>query len=402
MGKKRVQVVGGGFSGLAVAYFLVKEGHEVRLVEEAGHFGGMLQTIPTPFGIVERAANALLANALVEETAADLGIELVPTLPSARKRFIFKRGRPRRWPLSGAASVRFLTETMPKFFLARRSFLPHEGESVRAWGDRCLGAEATDSLLIPALSGVYAGRAEHLSASLILSRFFGSTGRIPRGKLKGSVAPRQGMGEWGKGFSRWLKEKGVEFAKVPEEGIATIVALPPPKAKEFLGGRAPKLAEHLGRVEMLSLVSVTCFLPDSAPGLDGFGCLFPRSEGIRPLGVLANEKIFPNRALKGWRSETWIFGGATDPGASQLTDQNLYSSIYHARQAIHGEKFDGIEHGQVCRWPAAIPHYNLQLEKILANSPRAEGNYALFGTYLGDLGLARVLVRAQDMARSFP
>lgn len=401
MEKKRAQVIGGGFSGLAAAYFLTREGYSVRIVEESDRFGGLLRTIPTAFGLVETAANALLSNALVEETATEIGIELVPTLPSARKRFIFRRGKPRRWPLSGAASMKFLGETVPRFLMAKKSFLPREGESVKAWGYRCLGEEATESLLVPGLSGIYAGRAEELSASLILRRFFGGGKKVKRGRLKGSVAPKEGMGQWGEKFSAWLEIAGAEFSSQAEEGLPTVVALPPPRAKAFLEGKAPGLAALAAEVKMLPVVSVTCFFPDERPGIDGFGCLFPRSEGFRVLGILANDRIFPGRATKGFLSETWIFGGATDPQVMNRTEEEMLSTIQFERGKIVGQRVP-FTHAVVNRWPGAIPHYDLALERALSGQKSfTEGDYTLFGTYLGDLGLARVLVRAQDLARNF-
>lgn len=398
MSRERIQVVGGGFSGLAVAYFLGRAGFQVRLVEESAHFGGLLQTAQTPFGIAERAANAVLSNALVEETALELGIELVPTLPTARKRFIFRQGKPRRWPLSGRATLRFLGETIPRFVVNRGSFRPRPEESVQAWGYRNLGQDATDYLLIPGLTGVYAGRPEEMSAKLILGRFLGSGRKTAKGSLRGSVAPLRGMGEWARGFRLWLELHGMEFSSQAEEGVRTVVALPPHRAAEFLKSRAPGLSAELGKVEMLSLASVTCFFPKSF-GIEGFGCLFPRSEGFRVLGILANDRIFPGRANEGFLSETWIFGGATDPGIIQATDEEILSTISQERAKIFGRQVP-IAHAEVNRWPRAIPHYNLTLEKILSQRTLSEGNYTLFGTYLGDLGLARVLVRAQELARS--
>ena len=47
-------------------------------------------------------------------------------------------------------------------------------------------------------------------------------------------------------------------------------------------------------------------------------------------------------------------------------------------------------------------HYNLTLERTLAELGEGrENRYTLFGTYLGDLGLARVLVRAENLARRY-
>lgn len=399
MEKRRIQVVGGGFSGLALAYFLGREGFHVKIVEKSGHFGGMLHTTSTPFGLAESAANALISNALVEETAIELGIELVPTLAEAKKRYIFRRGSPRRWPLSGKATLRFLGETVPRFLVNRGAFLPKAGESVQAWGQRTLGRETTDYLLVPGLSGVYAGRPEELSASLILKRFLSGGKKAAKGRLRGSVAPIRGMGEWARGFRLWLELHGMEFGQEAEEGARTVVALPPHQAAQFLKGKAPALAADLEKIEMLPLVSVTCFFPKS-PGIDGFGCLFPRGEGFRVLGILANDRIFPGRAGDGYISETWIFGGATDREILRRSDEEILSLIQSERARIMG-RATAIAHAEIHRWPSAIPHYNIALEKMLAGRDQlSEGNFTLFGTYLGDLGLARVMLRAQESARN--
>lgn len=390
-----VQIIGGGFSGLALAYFSVKAGKRVRLVEASDRCGGILRTVETEYGLVETAANALLSNKLVEVVAKDLGLSLVATLPAAKKRFIFRRGRPRRWPLSGVATMRLLADTAPKFFTRRSALAPRPRETIAGWGMRCIGREATEYLLVPALSGIYAGRSEDLSASLILSRFFRKN-HVPRGKLKGSVAPLPGMGEWGKAFTEFLRRHDVEFATSALEGMPTIVALPPPRAREFLHGKAPKLEAALAKVEMLPLVSVTCFFPAASPGLEGFGCLFPRTEGFRVLGLLANDCIFPGRVKKA-RSETWIFGGATDRKILELSDEEIIQLIAKEREKIFGIETVMLHH-VISRWPEAVPHYNLGLEQMLSDTPLTENNYTLFGTYLGDLGLARVLAKAAELA----
>jgi oxygen-dependent protoporphyrinogen oxidase len=301
--------------------------------------------------------------------------------------------------MAGKATMRFLGETVPRFLVNRESFEPQAGESVQAWGYRNLGREATDYLLVPGLSGVYAGRPEELSASLLLKRFVSGGRKVAKGRLRGSVAPLRGMGEWARGFRLWLELHGMEFAQEAEEGVRTVVALPPHRAAGFLEGKAPALAADLEKVEMLPLVSVTCFFPEESPGIDGFGCLFPRSEGFRVLGILANDRIFPDRALPGFISETWIFGGATDPDVIKRTDEEILSTIELEREKILGRRAP-LHHAVVSRWPSAVPHYNTELERMLDERDiLTEGQYTLFGTYLGDLGLARVLVRAQELAR---
>ncbi len=103
-----VQVIGGGFSGLAAAYFLARAGHKVRLVETGARVGGLLDTLQTPYGPVETAANALLSSQLVEGVGAELGLELTPALRTSRRRFIFRDGRLRRWPLNLISTLRLI------------------------------------------------------------------------------------------------------------------------------------------------------------------------------------------------------------------------------------------------------------------------------------------------------
>lgn len=400
-----VQVVGGGFSGLSAAYFLLCAGHRVRIVETGPRLGGMLDTQQTPYGPYETAANALIANALVESTAADLGIQLVPAQKSARKRFILRDKRLRRWPLRTMASLRLLGLALPMRLGRTSPLAPRAQETVKDWGHRALGREATEYLLTPALSGIYAGDPSQLSASLTVGKFFRPRRerRLPRGKLRGSVAPLAGMGAWAPAFRRVLELNHCVFSPTAVTGLPTVVALPPPAALRFLDGRAPALAAELRKIRLLPIVSVTVFFPPETAGIPGFGCLFPRQEGFRALGVLANEKIFPGRARDSI-SETWLLGGALDPEISRLTDQELVQLVLAERAKLHGLR-PRLLLSRVTRWESAIPHYDLALENAVDHLRALEfreGHFRLFGNYLGELGLGSILARAAALPKEFP
>ncbi|HYW74016.1 MAG TPA: FAD-dependent oxidoreductase, partial [Pyrinomonadaceae bacterium] len=280
---------------------------------------------------------------------------------------------------------------------------PRPFETVADWGRRVLGKGATDYLLIPALGGIYAGDPERLSASLIFGKAVLpdhlSTTRPVKGKLRGTVAPPDGMQQLIDGLHDYLAQAGVEFLfrhdQPADKNEPTIVCLSASAAAGHLQGSAPELSQVLEKIEMLSLATVTCFYSQDAAQLKGFGCLFPRDQGFRARGVLFNDFIFEGRGPA--HAETWIFGGALDAEAVKLTDEEFAQRIAAERQRFYGRRDEPLDM-RVTRWPSAIPHYTTELEKILTTFPAPPKNVALVGNYLGRVGLAKILERAAFVA----
>ncbi|MCO5142989.1 MAG: FAD-dependent oxidoreductase [Oligoflexia bacterium] len=394
---KQIQIIGGGFCGLALSYFFIKRGFKVYLVEKNEQLGGLISTHKTPYGLVESAANATLSNAVIENVANDLGITLIPTLPSAKKRFIFRKTL-KRWPLSYRASIKMLV-TSTKYLLNKKQFSPMPKESVRAWSERVLGKEATDYLLIPALAGIYAGDAEHLSASLILGKFFRKN-LIPKGKNKGSVAPENGMGEWILEFKKFLIQNGGSIETVVDLDLPTVFAIPAHELIEYADS-IPKLWAICKKIEYIPLASCTLFFSRNSSHLKGFGCLFPKSENFYSLGLLSNSFIFSGRSFESF-SETSTCG-ALNKEVTTLTKEELIEKILADRFKLFSSSEKPIDQ-RIFYWPKAIPHYTTQLEECLSKLKDLnyrENNFSLFGTYLGDLGLARILPKAQKFVEEY-
>jgi oxygen-dependent protoporphyrinogen oxidase len=397
----KVKVVGAGFSGLVTAYYLVKEGFQVRVVERKSRPGGLIQTIQTEHGPVETAANGIRNSARLEAICADLGVPLQGTRREARARYIF-RGQPKRFPLSA-------TEVMKlgfRFAGSATSLRPRPFETIVDWGRRVVGAAATEFFLAPALGGIYAGDPDRLSASLVFGQAVLpahlQTTRPLRPKLHGTVAPPRGMQQLIDGLCEYLGQAGVEF--VFDQGVQlrpgepAIVCTSARGAAECLANMAPQLSESLRQIEMMPVVTATCQYKPAAAKLKGFGCLFPRREGFRARGVLFNEYIFDGRGPA--HSETWIFGGALDPQVVQLSDPDLIKLIAVERERLYGEHHEAIGI-HVTNWPEALPHYSIDLERILTQLPAPPANVALVGNYLGRIGLAKLIERAAFAARQF-
>jgi len=401
-----ITVAGAGFSGLTSAYFLSKKGFKVRVAEKADRPGGLIRTLRTEHGLVETAANGLLASARVEAMCADIGVPLMTTRSEGRKRFIY-RGKPKQLPLTIANMVALSAHVA----VNATRLSPRPLETVSDWGRRVLGKGATDYLLIPALGGIYAGDPERLSASLIFGKAILpehlNTTRPVKGKLRGTLAPPDGMQQLIDGLRNYLAQAAVELHfqndQPADKDEPTIVCLSASAAAEHLQNVAPELSRALGEIEMLSLATVTCFYPAGAAQLKGFGCLFPRDQGFRARGVLFNDFIFEGRGPA--HAETWIFGGALDAEVVNLTDEKFRETIAAERERFYGRHDEPLDM-RVTRWPSAIPHYTIELEKLLTNLPAPPKNVALVGNYLGRVGLAKILERAafvaDELARTPP
>ena len=394
MTRKPITVVGAGFSGLTTAYLLTKAGREVRIVEKSTRAGGLIRTTRTEHGLVETAANGILNSARLEVMSDDIGVPLLPAGPDGRKRFIY-RGRPRQLPLSPLETLR-----IPAGLIANAANLrPQPFETIAGWGARVLGKGATEYLLIPALGGIYAGDPNRLSASLIFGRAnlpdHLQTYRPQKARLRGTVAPPNGMQQLIDGLVDYLRQRRVEISfseTVPFKGNEpTVVCLSATAAAEYLADVSPDLAQELGRVEMLSLLTATCFFAKDAASLKGFGCLFPQDQGFRARGVLFNDCIFAGRGPA--HSETWILGGALDQDIVNLNDEEITRTILADRSRFYRRQ-DSPVAVHIKRWPNALPHYSIDLERTLVKLPQPPPNIALAGNYLGRIGLAKIFERA--------
>ncbi len=422
-----INVVGAGFSGLTAAYFLTKKNFKVRIVEKTERAGGLIRTIRTEHGLIESAANGLLSSARVEAMCADIGVPLLTTRREGRKRFIY-RGRPKQLPLR----ISEMLALSGRVAASATRLRPRPFESIADWGARILGCGATDYLLIPVLGGIYAGDPNQLSASLIFGKAnlpdHLNTNRPTKGKLRSTVAPPNGMQQLIDGLRDYLKRAGVEFVfdhhEKADADQLTVVCLSARAAGEYLFDVAPELSSALRGIEMLSLATVTCFYSDGrgtsptvredsstqaesgavpngranappAAKLNGFGCLFPHDQGFRARGVLFNDSIFEGRGPA--HGETWIFGGALDDDVVNLSDDEFSWLIASERERFYGVHDEPVA-VHITRWPRALPHYTIELEKILTTLPPPPPNLALVGNYLGRIGLAKILERSAFVA----
>ena len=118
---KEAQVIGSGLSGLATAWHLADYGFTVTVSDAAAGPGGLIQTRQSPHGLVETAANAFVWTDTVAEWFDRLDLAPVTARDESKRRYIYRDGRPRRWPLSVRESAGLAARLAPvqSFFQGR-------------------------------------------------------------------------------------------------------------------------------------------------------------------------------------------------------------------------------------------------------------------------------------------
>jgi oxygen-dependent protoporphyrinogen oxidase len=118
----------------------------------------------------------------------------------------------------------------------------------------------------------------------------------------------------------------------PLAADAVVVAIPAAPARALLSTLTPPdggLEGALAAIPAagLAVVALAYDGKDVGGAANGFGFLAPRGEGLRVLGCLWDSAIFPGRAPAGKVLMRAMIGGALDPAAVGLPDEELVAEV---------------------------------------------------------------------------
>ncbi len=190
----RVVVVGGGISGLSLAYRLQEllPSSEITLLEKNDRLGGKIATDDRDGFRLEAGPNGFLDNKpSVLSLCRRLGVDndlIAASETAAKNRFLFLQGRLRLLPnslwsflksdcLSASAKLALMMER----FRPRRRTL--DDESIDSFARRRVGSEVADTFADAFVTGIHAGDAKLLSVEatfpriVAMERNFGSVTR---------------------------------------------------------------------------------------------------------------------------------------------------------------------------------------------------------------------------------
>jgi oxygen-dependent protoporphyrinogen oxidase len=460
--RPHVVVVGGGVSGLTVAYALARAPDgappAVTLVEGDSRLGGKVRTEQVVGHPVDAGPDALLVRSPDMRTLlAELDLTEAVVAPGTAGAFIWSRGHLRPIPpgtvfgvpdrllpvaRSGLLSPVGLARAGLDLVLPRRPVPddPSVGDLLRPR----LGAEVFDRLVDPLLGGVHAGPADLLSARACVpevealvrgnrSLVLGMRRRrrpSPSGGAPAAVAASGPvLATLDGGLTRLVSALGDRLGDTAVrlgspavavdqadggryrvhlgdgstlEAHAVVLAAPAYAAAQLLAALSPPAAEALAEIPHADVASLTLVYRTAAltRPLDGTGFLVPPTEKRLLVGCSWLPAKWPQLADDRHVLIRGMVGRYGDTRFADLDDDSLAAAVHDELVAAMGLSAPP-SHAVVWRWPQAMPQYTVGHLSRLQRIDRAlAGLPGLVVTGAGyrGVGLASCVTQARQAA----
>ncbi|MBA2603639.1 MAG: protoporphyrinogen oxidase [Acidobacteria bacterium] len=391
-----ILIIGGGITGLAVAFELARRDVPFLLLEKSQRPGGLIRTEHVDGFTLDAGPDSLLALKpsairLCEEIG--LGSRLISSTPP-RTAFVLKRGRLHPLPspsvlgiptgLAALAGYSLLTWGARARLALEPLVPPAEvaDESVAAFFERRFGRATVSLIAEPLLGGIHAGRVGELSMRSLFPRLVeaeAKPGRVLRNlRSRGPADPdglfrslRSGMGELVEALVTRLPAGSIRLGAAVEsltrgssswsvatdagtvEAAAVILAAPAHAAATLLSSLDPAAAQICATVPYVSTASIALGWrrADVPHPLAGSGFVVARRHNaLRITACTWVSSKWPGRAPEGHVLLRAFVGGAHDPHAAALDNEELVSTAVHDVSATLGIAAPPVL-ARVYRWP---------------------------------------------------
>lgn len=445
--RKKIAIIGGGLSGLALAHRLESLGETDVQLYEPGHLGGLIKTSHKDGWVVDEGPESILRTKGNIETVIrglNLSAEVIETQPEHRGALLVHKGQLERLPqgldmmVFNTKEALFATTLLSKKGKARAALeqwippKPTAEESMTSFVTRRFGEEMFNNITQPLLSGIYGGDPQKLSMQETLPRFveyeqnFGSVTAGHRAQSKENqsaahgarygqfISFKHGMQTLTDGFLKHLKHTHIKHEAVSRLGMLDVdhmvLACSVSKAKEWLAASMthdPRLERLMSQFEMGSMAVVTLAYEQDAfermPYTSGVVVpLVERKKSGNPvLAATFSSNKWPGRATSGSILLRVFIGGYP----FVLPEQNSWLGLARgAMDAWWGEKKAPVW-SQSNAYAKAMPQYHLghrfrsnELEALLEHERIGKARIWLAGNGLHGVGIPDVIVHANRLA----
>lgn len=398
---KEVNVFGAGISGLLIGYYLKKQNYAVNIFEKNATIGGKIQSIPTSYGIVESAANAIYTSPEVLDLLDELNIKYI-TATEKLKKLIWTSDGP-----SSPMSIKVLFKIVFSIFKKIPAANELHKISMFDFFSPLCGDKFCDEVLSSALSGIYATDSRNIhfkslfKSPIKAKTYFGFVRNLIKERKKKnhkaiSITFPNGMTEFISALENELRDNiQLNSDQSLDTKINTIICTDAIEASELLANSNPPISAVLNSIPYTSIQSTTCFTKYPIPYLENsFGLLFPKTLGFNTLGILHNTAIFPERFQDNQiNSYTFIANSSEDPLKS--INKDFYK--------IMNEDFDKYLIKEFTHhWKRGIPLYNQKrFDTILSLRSKmieTKPGLVIFGNYVGGISIREMIQNVKEFA----
>lgn len=438
---KRIVIIGGGISGLSIAYWLYKANADVYVLEKGAEAGGSMESHTDSGFLFDRGPNSgLETTPLLQEMVAGLELQndFVYASATGNKRYILRDGTLHPLPMSPGLFIKSkLFSTKAKLRLMAEPLVGRSKDgyyqSVAQFVERRLGREFLDYAINPFVSGVYAGRPEDLSVKSSFPKLYeleeeygglilGTIRSIRKRKKRAEKSKqsakmfsfRNGMQTLPRAIAAKLKDRFIPLADVQEinkennkyilsynnagtvkqfEADIIINTAPAFVASPLFRKFDPTLSNHLDAVYYPPVMVIYTAFEKSAirQPLDGFGFLIPEKEKRAFLGAIWSSVLFPGRTTDTTASFTLFAGGARNAQiAGEDKEKVINTALREFREIMGIDELTDPVYLSHRFWSKAIPQYTIgyiEHERYFDEFEKRFPEIILAGNYRGGISV---------------
>lgn len=397
-----IAILGGGISGLTLAWYLQRAGLDYDLFDASPRPGGNIRTEQRDGYLLETGPNSLQLSDELRDLVDGLGLtnQLQDAAAVSQNRYVLRQGRYQQLP---ASPPKLLTSSFfslkARLGLVRELFQPaapvNLEETLAQFFTRRFGSEVVEYALNPFISGIYAGD----PARLLLHKTFPQLaameqqhGSVIRGLMKSkspagrrrivsltgglqtltdTLARKLRRAHFGQAAThlhrraddgRWELE--TTAGPAPRLYQHVVLALPAYAAAPLLQEQFPEAAAALAAVYYPPMTAIyTAYQrADVTHPLDGFGALHPKAEQPYAAGSIWTSSIFPGRAPAGQVLFTTFVGGSQYEAQARQPEAEQKAAVHQELSQFYGIRAGAAPVWQYrYYWERAIPQFDARI-----------------------------------------
>jgi len=449
--KPQVVILGGGLTGLTLAFLLHRRQVDFILIEKSARAGGVIQTSHRDGFTFETGPNTgIIAHPEVVELFEMLtpNCEIELANPKAENRWILKGGKWQPLPSGLIAGIKTpLFSLKDKFRILAEPFRKKGTDPLETIAElvkRRMGQSFLDYAVDPFISGIYAGDPNRLVTKYALPKLYAleqNYGSFIKGGIRKAREPKTerdrkatrkvfaAKGGFQQLISALVNEipakkiiYNAEDVKVSKVGDAFSTKFNIAGGNHFelnsqqfvstVGGHAlskvfdfiePETLKPITELEYARVVQVImAFNKWNGPALNAFGGLVPSKEKRSILGVLFPSSIFKGRTPEGGTLLSIFLGGVKRPEIYDLSDEKLLELVHAEMNDLLQTNQSKLAFIEIHRYKHAIPQYGKYSPERLSSINEIETRnpgLILAGNIRDGIGIADRIKQAKDIAR---